>query len=195
MNRRLYRSRNDSILGGVAGGVAEYLDIDPSLVRIVWALLAIITGGIFFVLYIVMWIVVPEGYPGAPQAPAPGAYPGWTPPSGSQPIVPPPHAAPAAEGDAPSGDAGAPDAPAGETPPPTAAAPAWTGSGYPYEQHRHRRRGNGGLIFGLILVALGVWFLLDEYVPGLRSDLLWPIGLVVLGLVLLFVSYGRRSEG
>lgn len=194
MNRRLYRSRNDSIIGGVAGGVAEYLDIDPSLVRIVWAILAIITGGIFFVLYIVMWIVVPEGYPGAPQSPGPGAYPGWTPPSGSQPIVPPPAApaAPPAEGEAPSGDAGAPS---GEAPAaPAAAAPAWTGSGYPYERHRHRRRGGGGLIFGLILVALGVWFLLDEYIPGLRSDLLWPIGLVVLGLILLFVSYGRRSS-
>jgi phage shock protein PspC (stress-responsive transcriptional regulator) len=206
MNRRLYRSRTDSILGGVAGGVAEYLDIDPSLVRIVWAVLAIVTGGIFFVLYIVMWIVVPEGYPGAPQMPGPGAYPGWTPPSwtpppGSQPIVPPPPGAPAApaaptapgaEGEAPAGDA---TAPSGETPPPpAAAAPAWTGSGYPYARHPHRRRGNGGLIFGIILVALGAWFLIDEYVPGIRSDLFWPIGLVVLGVVLLVVSATRRRE-
>ena len=60
MNRRLYRSRTDSVISGVAGGVAEYLDVDPSIVRVVWALLAIVTGGVFVVLYIVMWIVVPE---------------------------------------------------------------------------------------------------------------------------------------
>ena len=61
MNRRLYRSRRDSILGGVAGGVADYFDMDPSIVRVVWAVLALVTGGIFLVLYLVMWIVVPEG--------------------------------------------------------------------------------------------------------------------------------------
>ena len=42
----LYRSRDDRMLAGVAAGVAETLDADPSLVRIVWALLAIFTGGI-----------------------------------------------------------------------------------------------------------------------------------------------------
>ena len=65
MNRRLYRSRTDRVIGGVAGGVAEYLDADPAIVRVIWALLALVTGGVFLVLYIVMWIVVPEG----PEAP------------------------------------------------------------------------------------------------------------------------------
>jgi phage shock protein C len=181
MNRRLYRSRTDSVLGGVAGGVAEYLDIDPSIVRIVWAILAIVTGGIFFVLYIVMWIVVPEGHPG-PYVPGPGAQPGWTPPSG-------PAAVPPAPGDQPAAS--------GEAPPPPAAAPAWTPPGadpYAGRRHRHGRRGNGGLIFGIILVALGVWFLIDNYIPDLRSDLFWPIGLVLLGLVLLVVSMRRPRE-
>ena len=75
MNRRLYKSETDRVIGGVAGGVAEYLDVDPSIVRVVWAVLAIITGGLFFVLYIVMWIVVPlppEGQTFAGDAPAPG---------------------------------------------------------------------------------------------------------------------------
>jgi phage shock protein C len=61
VNRRLYRSQTDSVIGGVAGGVAEYLDVDPAIVRVLWALLAIITGGVFLILYIVMWIVVPYG--------------------------------------------------------------------------------------------------------------------------------------
>lgn len=60
MNRRLYRSRTDTILGGVAAGVANYLDADPALVRIAWAVLIPLTGGLAFIAYIVGWIVVPE---------------------------------------------------------------------------------------------------------------------------------------
>lgn len=93
MNRRLYRSRREEMIGGVAGGVAEYLDLDPSIVRVVWAVLALITGGVFFIVYVVMWIVVPqapempEGTPGAPtggeRAVGTSAEsPGWVPPSG-----------------------------------------------------------------------------------------------------------------
>jgi phage shock protein C len=57
---RLYRSRDDRMLAGVAGGLAEAWNIDPSLVRIVWALLIVLTGGLAFLVYVVMAIVVPE---------------------------------------------------------------------------------------------------------------------------------------
>src|SRR5688572_971863 len=60
MNRRLYRSRTDTILGGVAAGVASYLNADPALVRIAWAILIPLTGGAAFLAYVVAWIVVPE---------------------------------------------------------------------------------------------------------------------------------------
>ena len=57
---RLYRSRHDRMLAGVAGGLAEMWGADPSLVRVIWALLAVFTGGIALLVYIVMAIVVPE---------------------------------------------------------------------------------------------------------------------------------------
>ena len=60
MNGRLYRSRDDRMLAGVAGGLAEQWDADPSLVRIVWAVLVFLTGGIALLVYIIMAIVVPE---------------------------------------------------------------------------------------------------------------------------------------
>ena len=60
MTDRLYRSPDDRMLAGVAGGLAEMLEIDPSLVRIVWAVLIVLTGGLAFLVYIVMAIVVPE---------------------------------------------------------------------------------------------------------------------------------------
>jgi phage shock protein PspC (stress-responsive transcriptional regulator) len=162
MNRRLYRSRRDSVLGGVCGGVADYLDMDPSIVRIIWAVLTLVTGGLFLVLYIVMWIVVPEGPSAATVA----------------------HAA--AEGA--SGTASTP----GEQPastPAEASAPAWGG-----HEERLRRGGSGGaLIFGLILIGAGVWFLVDEYIPAFDPDLVWPIALVAVGAALLFVSLRRRT--
>ena len=69
MNRRLYRSRTDTVLGGVAAGLADYLGADPALVRVAWALLVVITGGAALLAYIVAWIVVPEE-PSSPATPA-----------------------------------------------------------------------------------------------------------------------------
>ena len=57
--RRLYRSR-DRQLAGVAGGMGEYLNIDPTVIRILWILLAIVSGGLAIIAYIVLAIVVPE---------------------------------------------------------------------------------------------------------------------------------------
>ena len=93
MSDRLYRSRTDRMLAGVAGGLAELWGADPSLVRIAWALLVFLTGGVALVVYIVMAIVVPEGDPapwpsagigaagtGPSGTSAPAAGDSWTPP-------------------------------------------------------------------------------------------------------------------
>lgn len=58
-SKKLYRSRKDKMLGGVAGGVAEYFDIDPTIVRIIFVVTLFLGGG-GFLAYIIMWIVVPE---------------------------------------------------------------------------------------------------------------------------------------
>ena len=71
MNDRLYRSRSERMLAGVAGGVADRFDLDPSFVRIAWAILTILSGGIFLLIYIVMAIVVPE-------EPVGGSAGGWS---------------------------------------------------------------------------------------------------------------------
>jgi phage shock protein C len=56
--KRLYRSRTNRFLAGVCGGIAEYLDIDPALVRVVWVLLTIF-GGWGIILYVAAMIIVP----------------------------------------------------------------------------------------------------------------------------------------
>jgi phage shock protein C len=56
--KRLMRSSRDKKLGGVCAGVAEYFDLDPTIVRVVW-LLAVLFGGTGLLIYIVLWIVLP----------------------------------------------------------------------------------------------------------------------------------------
>jgi phage shock protein C len=58
MNRSLYRCRHDRRLAGVAGGLAEYFDLDPTLVRVLF-FLSIFLGGMGLLLYIGMAIIVP----------------------------------------------------------------------------------------------------------------------------------------
>ncbi|MDD4859210.1 MAG: PspC domain-containing protein [Dehalococcoidales bacterium] len=58
MDKRLYRSRSDRIIWGVCGGLAEYFKIDPTIVRLVFVLLAL-ANGVGIVIYLVMAVVVP----------------------------------------------------------------------------------------------------------------------------------------
>jgi len=214
---RLYRSRDDRMLAGVAAGVAENLDADPSIIRIAWALLTIFTGGIALVVYIVMAIVVPED-PGeydhrGPWGPAAGPPP--MPPFGAAPgVADMPGVGAAAPGVGSSAPEGA--AVAAGTPPvvdPTAPAPgAAMPSGAPptfwaddREARRAARRarrasgqpGRGGLVAGAILIVIGAFFLVREFVPWFDWNLWWPIGLIGLGALLLVVALtpGRSSDG
>jgi phage shock protein PspC (stress-responsive transcriptional regulator) len=59
MANKLYRSTSDKMLGGVAGGLAEYFDIDSTIVRVLFVVLTLVGGG-GILAYIILWIVVPE---------------------------------------------------------------------------------------------------------------------------------------
>jgi len=76
----LARSRTDRKIAGVCAGFADYLDIDPSLVRILWVSL-VVFGGCGLLAYIIAWFIMPEGpitqitavpAPGTSPQPAPG---------------------------------------------------------------------------------------------------------------------------
>ena len=56
--KRLYRSRDERMLGGVCGGLAEYLHTDPTLIRVLFVLFAL-AGGPGIIAYLIMWIIVP----------------------------------------------------------------------------------------------------------------------------------------
>ena len=182
MRDRLYRSRDDRVIFGVAGGVADGLDIDPTLVRIAFAL-AFLLGGSGLLIYIVMAIIVPEepymtqmppttGVPGAP-APTPDA--GWTPPATGAPGTGSPTGSPAP---------GAPMSWMDERAARRAARRA----------RRAERDGRGAVIFGSILVLIGGWFLAQRYIPALNSDLLGPVILIGIGVLLVAGAVGRSEN-
>lgn len=60
--KKLYRSRIDKMLGGVCGGLADYFSIDPTLVRVLFAI-SVAFGGSGIIAYIILWIIVPEQPP------------------------------------------------------------------------------------------------------------------------------------
>ena len=62
-NKKLYRSVEDRQIAGVCAGVADYFDIDPTLVRLLFVLGFFVTGSGLFWAYVIMMIVVPEYVP------------------------------------------------------------------------------------------------------------------------------------
>jgi len=59
MAKKLYRSSTDKMIGGVAGGLAEYFDIDSTLIRVLFIVIVFLGGG-GIIAYIILWIVVPQ---------------------------------------------------------------------------------------------------------------------------------------
>jgi phage shock protein C len=145
MRERLYRSRDERLFLGVAGGLAEWFDVDPSIVRLAFVLFSL-AGGAGLIIYIAMAIFVPERPPGVPIRP--GVALTGEPAAGS--------------------DAG--------------------------PQPRRRDDGRGALVFGVLLVVVGAWFLLRRAIPGLDLDNWWPVLLIGIGVVLL-VGAARGRDG
>ncbi len=56
--KRLYRSTKDKVLAGVCGGIAEYLNIDPVVVRLIWVIFSLVWG-VGIIAYVVAWLIIP----------------------------------------------------------------------------------------------------------------------------------------
>ena len=170
--RRLYRSRNERVIAGVAGGMAEYLDVDPTGIRILW-ILATFLGGITILLYPIMAFIVPLAPYGSPVGYAPGSPAGTGNPG---------------TGDAPAeGDATAAGAPAG-----TPAATGWVYQPAP----RSDRRGLGASVYlGVLLVIVGLFALGDSVIPGWFGHASGgPVVVLALGAMLLFSAFRRQAD-
>jgi phage shock protein C len=58
--QRLYRSKKERILGGVCAGLGEHLDVDPTVIRLIWAVVTLISFGTGIIVCILAWIIIPE---------------------------------------------------------------------------------------------------------------------------------------
>jgi phage shock protein C len=76
--RRLHRSRNNRWIGGVCGGLAEYLNMDPTLVRVLVVLIAVVTSGVpVLIAYLLLMLLMPEAEPGNPSSIGPVKQTPW----------------------------------------------------------------------------------------------------------------------
>lgn len=168
MNRRLYRCRHNQRIAGVAAGVAEYFDLDPTAVRVLW-FLSIFVGGLGILLYVGMAIIVPI-------EPITAGIPG---PAG--------HAGTGATGEGVTFDPDTGDA--------VAVDPA--GVAY-VEAHQHRSssRGDGRwtTFFGLALVLLGSLALLDTFIPAWEDAYRYLVPAFIIGIGALLVASAVRRE-
>ena len=140
---RLYKSQDDRILFGVAGGHAEYFNTDPVIVRLLWVILTIVTGGVAGLVYLVLAVVTPEDRS---------------------------RAAMVADEDESESDADY------------------------QEEGRHSSRGHTArYVVAGILIVTGVLFLLINLsiFDWIRWELVWPVSIIVLGLIILIPSVRR----
>jgi phage shock protein PspC (stress-responsive transcriptional regulator) len=141
----LFRSRTDKVFGGVCGGIAKSLNTDTFLIRLVFVLLFIFAGS-GLLLYLILWIALPE----EPL----NMFQDYNPASGEQP-------SPETEQ-----QSAIPDTPVFVP-----------------------RKNNGALIVGIVFIGIGIIFLADRFIPRIHFSDLWPILIVIAGIVLIASSF------
>jgi phage shock protein C len=192
MERKLYRDEYHKVLGGVCAGLAEYFDMDPTIVRLLFAFTFFVMGA-GLIPYIILWIVLPKkGY----------VYNSWS----GRPVdyrVPPQQ--PAGE---PSASQSGHSSPYGSNPfgnNPFSNNP-YENSSYgnspfmnrPYESDplaRPQQRSHAGIIIGVVLILIGGIVLLDNYdwIPDIDFERVWPAILVVVGASLIVSGQSRKN--
>lgn len=164
MGKRLYKSRSERMLFGVSGGMAEHFDVDPTLVRIVWVVVALISVGVGFLAYLALAIIVPD----SPARETPGEE----------------------EASDTAGEEGSAHDPVDSREEremyETLDAAAAVG--------RERMRRQRGIIFGAALIALGLFFLAITLDLLTWFDWrFWPVVLILLGVLLVVRRLGTEN--
>jgi phage shock protein C len=178
MNKKLYRDEYHKVLGGVCSGLAEYFEMDVTVIRLLFAFTVIIMG-VGIIPYIVLWIVLPKkGY----------IYNNYNNPTVDYTVPPQqPGAQPYADQKAGNPFGGNPYGGNPYNGNPFGAGPA---SNMPPQ-----KRSNAGVIVGLVLIIIGAAILIDNYdlIPDFDFERLWPGILVIVGGALI-VSGQKRHD-
>lgn len=172
MTKRLSRSLTDRWLAGVCGGIADFYDIDPSLVRLLFVIFALFAHGLSLVVYLVMWVVVPEE--GQDRSMADAAADRIQEQAAGKPKK---------------------ETAAGKTADePTDETVAESVAARPSRRVRsdvHRQ--GGGYLFGLVLVVMGALLLVNNILPDFMDAIpVVPLLIILLGILVLFGGSRRR---
>ena len=68
--KELMRSRTNRMVAGVCGGIGEYLEIDPNVIRLVWVVVTVFSVGVGLLAYLLAWFIIPEEAPPETEAPS-----------------------------------------------------------------------------------------------------------------------------
>jgi phage shock protein C len=146
-NKRLYRSQKKSVIAGVCGGLADYFNVEPVLIRGLF-IVAILAGGGGVLVYIILWIITPvdevtfskpiENINSMNEEPIKEEFKSEN-----------------------------------------------------MEDHK-KQKNDGNLWGGIILIVLGAMFLVDRFVPNIDFGDLWPLILVVVGVILIAKSIQKK---
>jgi phage shock protein PspC (stress-responsive transcriptional regulator) len=155
------------MLGGVAAGVAEYFEVDPTIVRLIFVL-SIFVGGAGIIAYIIMWISVPQG-PFVPY--------------NMNTNIPLQNQEPSATTDTNSTVGG--NTNAGSAPPKTETPPD---PNLDYSQSHKMHHEKHAITWGIILVIFGIFLLANNMIDRIHFHDIFPVALIVLGVALLINS-------
>lgn len=134
-NKKLERDTQHKVIGGVCSGLANYFDIDASLLRVLFVFMFLFAS-VGFWLYVILWVVMPA------------AQRATIIDENGQTVI---------------------------------------------EVPEKKQVSKGSLVLGLILIATGALALIHRFLPEFNWQTIWPVLLIVLGILLLFPSKGSKS--
>ncbi|HKG06497.1 MAG TPA: PspC domain-containing protein [Pedobacter sp.] len=187
MDKRLFRNEHDKVVAGVSSGVAEYMEVDVTIIRLLFVLSTVFLVGTGILVYIVMWIVVPVNNDPAKRFSKFNDFY-----AGSNPF------------NSPNAYAQPPNTP--ETPPPSAGS--WTsstineepfkagGKAQDFKPYQKNNNETGRTVGGLFLLVIGIYFLMNEFnfIPFWFSiSKLWPLVFVAIGVSFILKSKRKNA--
>jgi phage shock protein PspC (stress-responsive transcriptional regulator) len=142
MTKRLYRSRQNKMIAGVAGGLGEYFEVDPVIVRAIFILL-IFGWGMSILAYFILWIIVPLEDPVCDRK--------------------------VTEEDQLEGS-------------------------FVDEVHYPKKRNDKRLLAGIVLIGIGLYLFIGNFVDWADFHKLWPLIIIAIGIIILLKSYKNSNN-
>lgn len=186
MDKRLFRNEHDKIIAGVSSGIAEYMEVDVTIIRLLFVLSTIFLVGTGVLVYLVMWIVVPANNNPAARF---SRFNDFFADQQSSPFT----KTNVTEQEQPSAS-------------PRADAPNWSSSTFEEGKFKapqqssdykitNKSSDTGRTVGGLFLLVIGIYFLMNEFdiIPyWFRLGKLWPLVFVAIGIS--FIAKSKRKN-